>query len=45
LEIHLSTKRKLVFVQGTLAQLVDDPVKGDQWDSCNSDFLDYEFYV
>jgi len=36
MEIHLSTKRKLVFVQGTLARPIDDPVKGDRWDSCNN---------
>ena len=36
MEIHLSTKRKLVFVQGTLSRPVDDPVKQEQWDSCNN---------
>ena len=36
MEIHLSTKRKLVFMQGTLTRPVDDPVNGEQWDSCNN---------
>ncbi|KAJ8440270.1 hypothetical protein Cgig2_001605 [Carnegiea gigantea] len=36
MEIHLSTKRKLVLVQGTLARATDDPVKEDRWDSCNN---------
>ena len=36
MEIHLSTKQKLVFVQGTLTRLTDDPVKAEQWDSCNN---------
>uniref|UniRef100_A0A7C8YMN2 Retrotransposon Copia-like N-terminal domain-containing protein n=2 Tax=Opuntia streptacantha TaxID=393608 RepID=A0A7C8YMN2_OPUST len=36
MEISLSTKRKLAFVQGTLAKSVDDPQKADQWEACNN---------
>jgi len=36
MEIQLSTKRKLVFVQGTLTRSADDAVKAEQWDSCNN---------
>jgi len=36
MEIALSTKRKLSFIHGTLARLVDDHIKGDQWDACNN---------
>ena len=36
MEIHPSTKHKLVFVQGTLTRSTDDPVKAALWDSCNN---------
>jgi len=36
MEIALFPKRKLPFVLGTLARPEDDPVKGDQWDTCNN---------
>ena len=36
MEISLSTKRKLSFVQGAIARSADDPVKADQWDACNN---------
>jgi len=36
MDIALSTKRKLPFVLGTLTRPVDDPVKEDQWDTCNN---------
>ena len=36
IKIALSTKRKLASVHGTLARPPDDPVRGEQWDACNS---------
>jgi len=36
MEIGLSTKRKLAFVQGVIVRSADDPIKPDQWDACNN---------
>lgn len=36
MEIGLSTKQKLGFIQGTLMRPADDPVKAEQWDACNN---------
>jgi len=36
LEIRLSTKRKLVFVQGTLPRASYDVIKVEQWDAYNN---------
>ena len=35
-EIGLSTKRKLAFVQRTLPRPIDDVAKTEQWDACNN---------
>jgi len=36
MEISLATKRKLAFVQGIWPRPSDDPVKAEQWDTCNN---------
>ena len=36
MEISLSTKRKLAFVQGTIAKSNDDPQKVDLLEACNN---------
>jgi len=36
MEMDLSTKRKLAFVQGNIIKLVDDPHKVDQWEAHNN---------
>jgi len=36
MEISLSTKKKLAFVQGTIFKSIDDPQKADQWEACNN---------
>ena len=36
MEMSLATKRKPAFVQGTLIRPSDDPIKAEQWDTCNN---------
>jgi len=36
MEISLATKRRLVFVQGTITKSADDPQKAYQWEARNN---------